>query len=137
MSEYTHRVTIRVPAALRDDANALSLVLGESAADGTYITEPTWQDATTGEPVSVHSTVCTASWVGRTTQPLEAPDHAPDADLEAAGRAQAATVIGTVEDPPAIGPETISVVLGANGDDVQAHLAVLNVVPMPEEGSSA
>lgn len=133
MTEYTHRVTFRVPADLRSDANALSLVLGESAADGTYITEPAWQDATTGEPVSVHSTVCTASWTGRATQPLEAPDHAPDADLEAAGRAQAATVIGSVEDPPTIGPETISVVLGANGDDVQAHLAALNVVPVQSE----
>src|SRR5690606_17183317 len=132
MSEYTHRATFRIPAALRDDANALSLVLGESPADGTYITEPAWQDATTGEPVSVHSTVCTASWVGRATQPLEAPAHAPDADLEAAGRAQAATVIGSVEEPPETGPEIISVVLGANGDDVQAHLAALNVVPMDD-----
>lgn len=133
MTEYTHRATFRIPAALRDDANALSLVLGESAADGAYITEPAWQDATTGEPVSVHSTVCTASWTGRATQPLEAPDHAPDADLVAAGRAQAATVIGTIEDPPETGPEIISAVLGANGDDVQAHLAALNVVPTIEE----
>lgn len=133
MTEYTHRATFRIPAALRDDANALSLVLGESAADGTYITEPAWQDATTGEPVSVHSTVCTASWVGRATQELVAPDHAPDADLEAAGRAQEAVVIGTVKEPPAIGPEIISVVLGANGDDMQAHLAALNVVAMEAE----
>src|SRR5690606_35714602 len=108
MSEYTHRATFRIPADLCDDANALSLVLGESAADGTYITEPAWQDATTGEPVSVHSTVCTASWVGRATQELVAPDHAPDADLEAAGRAQAATVIGIVEETLSIGPDELT-----------------------------
>ena len=42
-------------------------------------------------------------------------------------------MIGSVaEPPPEIGPETISVVLGANGDDVQAHLAALNVVPMDD-----
>ena len=92
MTDYTRRVTIVCPEAMTADANQLALVIGESAADDKTFKAPTWQDAS-GNLYAVSSTVATSAFEGKATTPLEAPAHAPEVDLTAAGRAQAALYI--------------------------------------------
>ena len=92
MTAYTRRVTIVCSEALIPDANQLALVIGESAADDQTFGPAKWQDAS-GNLYAVSSTVATGSFESKATTTLEAPDHAPDADLTAAGRAQAAMYI--------------------------------------------
>jgi len=82
-TQYSHRVTIAVPAAHIADANQLALCLGESAADDQTFTATNWQDAA-GNLYAVCSTVAKPVFVELASQPLQAPEHAPDADLDAA-----------------------------------------------------
>lgn len=95
---YIHRVTISVPEAHIPDANQLALCLGESAADDKTFGEPCWQDAD-GNLYAVCSTVAKPIFAQLAGQPLQAPDHAPDVDLEAAARAQALLLIGELDSP--------------------------------------
>jgi len=89
---YTLRVTIVCPEALIPDANQLALVIGESAADDQTFGTPRCEDAS-GNLYAISSSVVTGSFEGNATTTLEAPSHAPEADLTAAGRAQSALYI--------------------------------------------
>lgn len=118
MSEYTLRVTVAVPSTMADDANALALVVGESAADvGTFHGTPGCEDGEANtyflKSFKVRSTFTD---VGSRT--LVAPDFAPDADLTAAGRAQDALVIWTGEGTaPTAQPDKITAYI----DDGSLH----------------
>lgn len=56
MTEYTHRVTIAVPASLIEQANHLACLVGEFPEDINTFREANWQDAD-GNLYAVASTV--------------------------------------------------------------------------------
>ncbi len=59
----------------------------------------------------------------KASQPLQAPDHAPGVDLEAATRAQAMLQInGGIATP-----DVIAVILGGSAERAQDHIAVLGL----------
>lgn len=88
-TEYVHRILIIVPESLRDDANQLALVTGESPYDDQTFQQPT--HTKDGVSYAVASTVVKPAFIAMARQPLVAQDHAPNADLEAAQRALDAT----------------------------------------------
>ena len=128
MTQYTHSVTIAVPAPLISDANQLALCLGESASDDQTFTAANWQDAG-GNLYAVCSTVAKPVFVELASQPLQAPEHAPDADLDAASRAQA---LLSINDKPA-GPDRISVILGDRLESAMAHIEALGLTVVESE----
>jgi len=87
-TQYQQRATIASPASHIPDANQLALALGESSADDKTFTAASYQDAQ-GNLYAVCSTVAKPIFAQLAGQPLQAPDHAPGMDLEAATRAQA------------------------------------------------
>ena len=87
-TQYQQRATIAAPAAHIPDANQLALCLGESTQDDRTFTVASYQDAS-GNLYAVASTVAKPIFAQIAGQPLQAPDHAPDMDVEAATRAQA------------------------------------------------
>lgn len=87
-TQYTHRVTIAVPAPLIPDANHLALLLGESSADIETFNQASYTDGTT--EYAVAHTVVKPVFLGP-TQTGELPETPPHAegllDREAAQRA--------------------------------------------------
>ena len=132
ITQYQQKATIATPAAHIDDANQLALALGESAADDQTFTTASYQDAQ-GNLYAVCSTVAKPIFAQIAGQPLQASDHAPGMDLEAATRAQALLQInnGTA------GPDVIAVILGSTADSAQDHIAALGLkkVLEPEMGT--
>lgn len=128
MTDYRHRVTIAVPESLIADANQLALCLGESASDDQTFASTNWQDAD-GSLYAVCSTVAKPVFVALAAQPLQAPAHVPDVDLEAAARAQ---MLVSINDQPA-GPDRIAVVLGDRLESAMDHIAALGLGTVPHE----
>ena len=127
-TEYTQRVTIAAPAAHIPDANQLALCLGESSADDKTFNTAAWQDAE-GNLYAVCSTVAKPIFVQLASQPLQAPDHAPDMDLAAATRAQALLQInGGIATP-----DVIAVILGDRLESAQDHIQILGLTPIPQD----
>ena len=123
-TEYTQTATIAVPDPLIPDANQLALALGESAADDQTFGAASYQDAG-GNLYAVCSTVAKPIFVQLAGQPLQAPDHAPGVDLEAATRAQAMLQInGGIATP-----NVIAVILSGSAERAQDHIAVLGLTP--------
>lgn len=114
MSRYVMRVTIFVPQAMIADANQLALCLGQSAEDEKTFGAAQWQDAS-GNLYSVASTLATEAFSTDAASPLVAPDFAPDVDLTAAGRAQAALVIYDPDAPVQPGPDRILAIINDSG----------------------
>ena len=128
-TEYKQRATIASPVAHIPDANQLALCLGESSADDQTFTAAPYQDAD-GNLYAVCSTVAKPIFVQLASQPLQAPDHAPDMDLAAATRAQALLQIngGTAS------PDVIAVILGNRLESAQDHIAALGLERVQQEG---
>ena len=126
MTQYSHRATIATPLAHIPDANQLALALGESSADDRTFSTASYQDAD-GNLYSVASTVAKPIFAQLAGQPLQAPAHAPDMDLEAATRAQALLMIngGTAS------PDVIAVILGDRKESAQDHIAALGLSRVP------
>jgi len=121
-TEYTQIATIAVPEPLISDANQLALCLGESAADDQTFGAASYQDAG-GNLYAVCSTVAKPIFAQLASQPLQAPNHAPGVDLEAATRAQARLQInGGIATP-----NVIAVILSARTERAQDHIAVLGL----------
>jgi len=131
-TEYTQRVTIAVPELLTSPANELALCLGESGADDQTFIGANYQDAD-GNLYSVASTVARPIFAEMAGQPLEAPDYAPNVDLNAAGKAQSLLQINC----GIAGPKIIAVILGSNSDSAQDHITALGLtkVAEPETGT--
>ena len=122
MTKYQQRATIAVPEPLIPDANQLALCLGESAADDQTFGAATYQDDE-GNLYAVCSTVAKPIFAQLASQPLQAPNHAPGVDLEAATRAQARLQInGGIATP-----DVIAVILSARTESAQDHIAVLGL----------
>ena len=127
MSEYVLRVTIFVPEAMIADANQLALCLGQSAADVNTFGSTWYRDAG-GNRYAVASTLAKAGFPDAAASPLSAPDFAPDADLSAAGRAQAALVIYSPQSPIQADPSHILAIIH---DDAQAAISLAGVSIVP------
>ena len=134
-NEYIIRATIAAPAAHIPDVNALALVLGESTHDAKTFTAARYQDAD-GNLYAVASTVAKPVFAQAAAQPLQAPDFAPDADLEAATRAQS---ILNIEDrlngsaPVTATPDAIAAILDDRLASAQEHIASMGLEPVPSE----
>ena len=128
ITQYTQKATIATPLAHIPEANKLALALGESAADDKTFNTAAWQDAE-GNLYAVCSTVAKPIFVQLASQPLQAPDHAPDMDLAAATRAQALLQInGGIATP-----DVIAVILGDRLESAQDHIAALGLTPIPQD----
>ena len=128
-TEYKQRATIASPVAHIADANQLALCLGESSADDQTFTAAPYQDAD-GNLYAVCSTVAKPIFVQLASQPLQAPDHAPDMDLAAATQAQALLQInGGIASP-----DVIAVILGNRLESAQDHIAALGLERVQQEG---
>jgi len=129
MTKYQQRATIAVPEPLIAEANQLALCLGESSADDQTFTTASYQDAE-GNLYAVCSTVAKSVFAQLAGLPLQAPDHAPGMDLEAATRAQALLRIngGTAS------PDVIAVILGNRLESAQDHIAALGLERVQQEG---
>ena len=127
-TEYKQRATIASPVAHIADANQLALCLGESSADDQTFTAAPYQDAD-GNLYAVCSTVAKPIFVQLASQPLQAPDHAPDMDLAAATRSQALLQInGGIASP-----DVIAVILGDRKESAQDHIKALGLTPNPQD----
>ncbi len=123
-TEYTQIATIAVPEPLIPDANQLALAFGESSADDQTFGAANYQDAG-GNLYAVCSTVAKPVFAEKASQPLQAPDHAPGVDMEAATRAQAMLQInGGIATP-----DVIAVILSGSAERAQDHIAVLGLTP--------
>ena len=128
-TQYTQRATIATPATHTPDANQLALALGDSSADDQTFTAAPYQDAD-GNLYAVCSTVTKPIFAELAGQPLQAPDHAPDMDVEAATRAQALLQInGGIATP-----DVIAVILGDRLESAQDHIAALGLERVQQEG---
>ena len=127
-TKYSNRATIAAPVSLIPDANKLALCLGESAADDQTFNASNYQDAQ-GSFYAVASTVAKPVFAEMAGQPLQAPDHAPGMDLEAATRAQALLQIngGTAS------PDVIAVILGDRLESAQDYIAALGLTRVEQE----
>ena len=126
---YVQKATIAAPAAHISDANQLALALGESSADDQTFGAATYQDAE-GNLYAVSSTVAKPIFAQIAGQPLQAPDHAPEMDLEAATRAQALLQInGGIATP-----DVIAVILVDRLESAQDHIAALGLERVQQEG---
>ena len=134
-TQYIIRTTIATPAAHMPDANQLALALGESAADDQTFAAPRYQDAS-GNLYAIASTVAKPIFAQNAGRPLKAPDFAPDADLEAATRAQAILDIeDRLNDTPAVAaaPDRIAVILDHRLASAQEHISSLGLESVPTE----
>ena len=128
MTQYKQRATVATPAAHIPDANQLALCLGESSADDQTFGAASYQDAQ-GNLYAVCSTVAKPVFAELAGQPLQAPDHSPDMDLEAATRAQGMLKIngGTAS------PDVIAVILGDRMESAQDHIKALGLTRVEQE----
>lgn len=85
MTIYTKRVTAIVREDYIEQANELALVLGMHPDDVYTFRNPCYTDGT--HLYSVASWVCSERWLEGLNSPLQAPSHAPDADLDLAQQA--------------------------------------------------
>ena len=127
-TEYIQRATTATPLAHIPDANQLALCLGESSADDKTFTSASSQDEQ-GNLYAVSSTVAKPIFSQMAGQLLQAPDHAPNMNLEAATRAQSLLQInnGTAS------PDVIAVILGDRLESAQDHIAALGLTPIPQD----
>jgi len=125
-TEYKQRATIASPVPHIADANQLALYLGESSADDQTFGAANYQDAE-GNLYAVCSTVAKPIFAQIEGQPLQAPDHAPDMDVEAATRAQALLQINGGKATP----DVIAVILGGRLESAQDHIAALGLSRVP------
>ena len=127
-TDYIQRATVAAPIAQIIDANQLALCLGESSADDQTFNASNYQDAQ-GNLYAVASTVAKPIFAEMAGQPLKAPDHAPDMDLEAATRAQSLLKInGGIASP-----DVIAVILGDRLESAQDHIEALGLTRVEQE----
>ena len=121
-TQYQQRATIAAPAAHIPDANQLALALGESSADDRTFSTASYKDEQ-GNLYAVGSTVAKPIFAQLAGQPLQAPDHAPEMDLEAATRAQALLQInGGIATP-----DVIAVILVDRLESAQDHIEAMGL----------
>lgn len=126
MTKYVDRWTIFVPEAMIADANQLALCLGFTPDDAQTFGAASWQDAG-GNLYAVASTLAPETFVTSATSQLAAPEFAPDVDLTAAGRAQAALVIYDPQSPVQADPAYILAIIHDNAQSAISLAGVSSV----------
>ena len=127
-TSYQQKATIATPAVHIPDANQLALCLGESIADDQTFSAASYQDSD-GTLYAVASTVAKPIFAQMAGQPLQAPDHAPDMDLESAKRAQSLLQINN----GIARPNVIAVILGDRLEVAQDHILMLGLTQIEQE----
>lgn len=135
------RLTAACPAALREDANHLAMVLCYGPADGLSYGEPNWQDAA-GNLYSCASFIAPSNLVERLQSELQRPQWdvvgattddegivSPGGDgiidMDAARRAQAALVFNFA--PVMATPDKLTACPGADGSGVLAAMGLVRI----------
>jgi hypothetical protein len=133
------RLTAACPAALRDDANSLAMVLAFGPPDALTYGEPQWQDAV-GNLYAAASFDALPEWMAAAQAPLVRPEWDTDdsgytVNMAGADRAQALLYVvptdeeGTRVDPLA-NPTRLTVMAGEDG---LAALAAMGLTKIPQE----
>lgn len=117
MTNWPLRVTIVVPASMRDDANDLAMVLGSGPANAATFGPASWVDAQ-GVTYSVASTLAKAGFPSAASSTLGRPEWDEEpyvVNMAGARRAQAALLVGTVDDdlPPLQAGKVIAIIGGS------------------------
>jgi len=133
-NQYRDRATIAPCATLLYESNQLALCLGESPDDDKTFAHAGYQKD--GNTFGLCSTVAKPIFLNMANSELVAPEHAPNVDLAAARKAQAALLIGTLEDPVTAAPGKIAVIVGNHQEAAQQHIAALGLMPLPSEEES-
>ena len=124
---FPYRVTICVPEALIDDANQLALCLGTTPWDAQTFGQ-IWTEDASGNRYTYAHTPVSAAWLASVGATLSAPAFAPDADLAAAGRAQAALVQYALEAAQPAQLTQITAVVEPNEiNQIDVHLAAIGL----------
>ena len=116
MSRWPLRVTIIVPAAMRDDANDLAMVLGSGPANARTFGPAIWEDAQ-GGTYSVASTQAKGGFPAAASSTLERPEWDEEpyvVNMTGAGRAQAALVVCTADDLAPLQAGKVTAIIGGN-----------------------
>ena len=128
-TEYLRRVTIAPCETLLYEANQLALCLAESADDDK--TFPSATHSKGGNTFGLCSTTAKNVFLDMANSELSAPAHAPNVDLEAAQRAQALLLIGTLENPVAATPGKIAAIVGGRYETARQQTAALGLTRIP------
>lgn len=106
MTQYTHRITLAVPAAYIEQANHIALIMGESPADIGTFKQADWQDSD-GNLYAICSAVSKPVVLGAVTGglPDPLPSHAEEADVTKAQ--QALGLLKLYEDGVLVSPDHI------------------------------
>jgi len=117
------RLTIACPAALRDDANQLAMVLGYGPSDAETYVALNWQDAG-GNLYACASLPVSDTFTTTAQSGLQRPSWDVDniIDMDAARRAQAALVFSLT--PVTAMPDKLT---ACAGDDALATLAAMGL----------
>jgi hypothetical protein len=141
------RITVATPEALRDDSNALAMVLAFGPDDGNTYGSLNWQDAD-GNLYAAASFEARPEWVTVAQAPLERPEWDVELEssdpseepyvinMESATRAQAALVfwVPSEETPDAPQASTTALTAIAGVDGLEAlSLMGLTIIPQPDE----
>lgn len=130
------RLTFVCPAAHRDDANQLAMVLAFSAADANTYRAPSYEDAQ-GNLYSVASSPVGDTFVSSATTALERPewDQEPySINMTGAERAQALVRLWMpTEDVPEPPQASTGAILALVGGDPHALLAAAGLTVIPTE----
>lgn len=114
MTNWPLRVTIIVPASMRDDANDLAMVLGSGPANAATFGPASWVDAQ-GVTYSVASTLAKAGFPTAASSTLQRPEWDEEpyvVNMAGAGRAQAALVVCTADDLTPLQAGKITAIIG-------------------------
>jgi hypothetical protein len=128
------RITAVSPAAMRDDANSLSMVLAFGPADGNTYKALNWQDAD-GNLYAAASFEARPEWVTAAQAPLERPEWDVEpyvVNMAGANRAQAALVFWVPSEETPDAPQASTTALTAIGgvDGLEA-LSLMGLTQVP------
>lgn len=122
MTDFTLRVTIIVPEADMDDANALAACLANGPGDLETFRSANWQD-TSSNLYAVASTLAKPQFQIDAASPLTRPewdDEPYQVNMTGAERAQAKLVIYDPEAPVQADPQAAVALAGVSRMDVEA-----------------
>jgi len=125
---FPYRVTIVTGQNIIAEANQLALCLGEAPGDVDTFGH-VWARDAGGTLYTIACVHATSAFPDDAQTPVVAPDHSPDADVDAARAAQSTLVVGTPDNPPTPGPDRVVALLGPNDtpDPLPQHIALMGL----------
>jgi len=125
---FPYRVTIVTGQNIIAGANQLALCLGEAPGDVDTFGH-VWARDAVGTLYTIACVHATSAFPDDAQTPVVAPEHSPDADVDAARAAQATLVVGTPGNPPTPRPDRVVAFLGMNNnpDPLPKHIALMGL----------